>query len=121
MAASREGSSSAGWPGAATEQHATRLAPTPNPHALLALSQAEGSQRGTSSAQGSQKAAPGKVVRRPEVVDDFLRNFFAKAGLSRTAEAFEAEWCVEWVCGRAWGGWGAGAPEAQPSGALVAA
>lgn len=36
--------------------------------------------------------APGSVTKRPEVMDDFLRNFFVKMGLSRTCEAFEAEW-----------------------------
>lgn len=35
---------------------------------------------------------PGQVVRRPEVIDDFVRNFFVRMGLSRTAEVFEAEW-----------------------------
>ncbi len=27
---------------------------------------------------------PGTVVRRPEVMDDFLRNFFVKMGLARS-------------------------------------
>ncbi len=35
---------------------------------------------------------PGQVVKKPEVIDDFLRNFFVKMGLSRTCEAFESEW-----------------------------
>ncbi len=35
---------------------------------------------------------PGQVVKKPEVIDDFLRNFFIKMGLSRTCEIFEAEW-----------------------------
>lgn len=35
---------------------------------------------------------PGQVTRKPEVMDDFLRNFFVKMGLARTCEAFEAEW-----------------------------
>lgn len=35
---------------------------------------------------------PGAVTRRPEVMDDFLRNFFVKMGLGRTSEVFEAEW-----------------------------
>ncbi|GFR41830.1 hypothetical protein Agub_g2605 [Astrephomene gubernaculifera] len=35
---------------------------------------------------------PGQVVKKPEVIDDFLRNFFIKMGLSRTCECFEAEW-----------------------------
>lgn len=32
------------------------------------------------------------MVRLPEVVDDFIRNFFVRTGLTRTSEAFEAEW-----------------------------
>ncbi|KAF8055753.1 PF20 [Scenedesmus sp. PABB004] len=43
---------------------------------------------------------PGGVVRRPEVVDDFVRNWCAKMGLSRTAEAFEAEWYEAKATGR---------------------
>ncbi|KXZ47989.1 hypothetical protein GPECTOR_31g352 [Gonium pectorale] len=35
---------------------------------------------------------PGQVVKKPEVIDDFLRNFFIKMGLSRTCDCFEAEW-----------------------------
>lgn len=35
---------------------------------------------------------PGRVTRKPEVMDDFLRNFFVKMGLARTCETFEAEW-----------------------------
>lgn len=32
------------------------------------------------------------ITKIPEVVDDFLRNFLRKAGLSRTLRNFEAEW-----------------------------
>lgn len=32
------------------------------------------------------------IVNIPEVVDDFLRNFLRRAGLSRTVMVFEAEW-----------------------------
>ncbi|EFJ47004.1 hypothetical protein VOLCADRAFT_109152 [Volvox carteri f. nagariensis] len=39
-----------------------------------------------------QEVQPGQVVKKPEVIDDFLRNFFIKMGLSRTCECFEAEW-----------------------------
>ncbi|KAJ9532037.1 flagellar WD repeat-containing protein Pf20 [Haematococcus lacustris] len=35
---------------------------------------------------------PGAVTKKPEVMDDFLRNFFVKMGLTHTCEAFEAEW-----------------------------
>jgi len=38
------------------------------------------------------EAQPGQVTRKPEVMDDFLRNFFVKMGLARTCETFEAEW-----------------------------
>ncbi len=44
----------------------------------------------TSRAQ--EEVKPGQVTRKPEVMDDFLRNFFVKMGLARTCEAFEAEW-----------------------------
>ncbi|KAI8471064.1 MAG: flagellar WD repeat-containing protein Pf20 [Monoraphidium minutum] len=47
---------------------------------------------GSAAAAKAAAAAPGTVTRRPEVIDDFIRNFCAKAGLARTAEAFEAEW-----------------------------
>jgi hypothetical protein len=49
---------------------------------------------GSGSAAAGIKPAtpPGQVVRRPEVIDDFVRNFFVRMGLSRTAEVFEAEW-----------------------------
>ena len=43
----------------------------------------------TSSAE---EVLPGQVTRKPEVMDDFLRNFFVKMGLARTCEAFETEW-----------------------------
>lgn len=32
------------------------------------------------------------ITKIPEVVDDFLRNFLRRAGLSRTLRSFEAEW-----------------------------
>lgn len=35
---------------------------------------------------------PGQVTRRPEVIDDFIRNFLVKMGLKQTCETFEAEW-----------------------------
>eukprot|EP00877_Chromochloris_zofingiensis_P005699 jgi/Chrzof1/1512/Cz10g10170.t1 len=44
------------------------------------------------SAKPKPAAPPGQVTRRPEVIDDFIRNFCVKMGLSRTAEVFEAEW-----------------------------
>ena len=34
----------------------------------------------------------GQVTQRPEVVDDFIRNFLVKMGLSKTLEMFETEW-----------------------------
>eukprot|EP00798_Chlamydomonas_sp_ICE-L_P032320 gene32320-16891_t len=49
-------------------------------------------QGGTAKAAANAPPVPGQVSKRPEVVDDFLRNFFVKMGLSRTCEAFEAEW-----------------------------
>lgn len=38
-------------------------------------------------------AAPqGNVTRHPEVIDDFIRNFFVRHGLVKTGEMFETEW-----------------------------
>lgn len=42
----------------------------------------------------------GAAMRRPEVADDFVRNFLARAGLARAAEAFEAEWYAAKAAGR---------------------
>uniref|UniRef100_A0A7S0QW16 Uncharacterized protein n=2 Tax=Pyramimonas obovata TaxID=1411642 RepID=A0A7S0QW16_9CHLO len=36
--------------------------------------------------------APGAVTKRPEVVDDFVRNFLLKMNMTRTLESFETEW-----------------------------
>lgn len=46
----------------------------------------------SSTSQYKPATPPGQVVRRPEVIDDFIRNFYVKMGLTRTAEVFEAEW-----------------------------
>ena len=50
------------------------------------------SQNATSATTSAPEAQPGQVTRKPEVMDDFLRNFFVKMGLARTCETFEAEW-----------------------------
>ena len=34
----------------------------------------------------------GQVTQKPEVVDDFIRNFLVKMGLLKTLEMFETEW-----------------------------
>lgn len=41
---------------------------------------------------GPVQPVPGTVTKQPEVIDDFMRNFFVKMGLTRTCEAFESEW-----------------------------
>ena len=41
---------------------------------------------------GEEVAQTGEVTRRPEVVDDFIRNYLVKMGLTKTLECFEAEW-----------------------------
>ncbi|DBB14165.1 TPA: hypothetical protein ACH3X3_001114 [Trebouxia sp. C0006] len=43
----------------------------------------------------------GQVTQRPEVVDDFIRNFLVKMGLSKTLEMFETEWYEMKATGRA--------------------
>ncbi|TMS07935.1 Sperm-associated antigen 16 protein [Larimichthys crocea] len=48
-----------------------------------------------SSTAARKKTAPSKqniIPHIPEVVDDFLRNFLRRAGLTRTLNSFEAEW-----------------------------
>lgn len=58
-------------------------------------------QSGAAAKTGPYSAtAPGAVTKRPEVIDDFLRNFFVKMGLSRTCEAFETEWYEMKATGR---------------------
>lgn len=32
------------------------------------------------------------TLQPPEVVEDFVRNFLVKMGMTRTAECFQAEW-----------------------------
>lgn len=47
----------------------------------------------SSRAAGGRGAFLQQVISKiPEVVDDFLRNFLRKAGLTRTLKSFEAEW-----------------------------
>ncbi|MEW5317599.1 MAG: hypothetical protein WDW38_008884 [Sanguina aurantia] len=55
---------------------------------------------GGAGSQPLAAIAPGAVTRRPEVIDDFLRNFFVKMGLARTCEAFETEWYEMKATGR---------------------
>jgi hypothetical protein len=57
-------------------------------------------QPASSSLPKTPEIQPGQVTKKPEVIDDFLRNFFAKMALSRTAEAFEAEWYEAKATGR---------------------
>ena len=33
-----------------------------------------------------------KVVQRQEMIDDFIRNFFLKRGMTRSLETFQREW-----------------------------
>jgi len=42
--------------------------------------------------EAEEGPVPGTVVRQPEVLDDFLRNFLVKMGMQKTLETFEAEW-----------------------------
>ena len=45
-----------------------------------------------SSAVREVEPQVGEVTQRPEVVDDFIRNFLVKMGLTKTLEMFETEW-----------------------------
>ena len=47
-----------------------------------------------------ESKAPGEVTRRPEVIDDFFRNFLVKMNLTRTLESFETEWYEMKATGR---------------------
>ena len=38
------------------------------------------------------------LVQKPEVVDDFVRNFLVRMGMSRTLDCFQTEWLVVCVC-----------------------
>lgn len=40
----------------------------------------------------SESLPKASVTQRPEVVDDFVRNFLVKMGLSRTLDCFQTEW-----------------------------
>ncbi|KAG1667418.1 hypothetical protein FOA52_004835 [Chlamydomonas sp. UWO 241] len=65
--------------------------------------------KNSAPAKGSVPSAraatpPGTTSKKPEVMDDFLRNFFVQMGLSRTCEAFEAEWYELKATGRLDGG-----------------
>lgn len=42
--------------------------------------------------EASDEEIPGEVSRRPEVIDDFFRNFLVKMNLTHTLEMFETEW-----------------------------
>ena len=45
-----------------------------------------------------QELKVGEVSRRPELVDDFIRNFLVRMGLSKTLELFETEWYAQQPC-----------------------
>ncbi|GMH45200.1 hypothetical protein BSKO_13157 [Bryopsis sp. KO-2023] len=53
-----------------------------------------------STAEGANEEATCQVTRRPEVVDDFIRNFCVKMGLEETLNTFEAEWYEMKATGR---------------------
>lgn len=60
-----------------------------------AMRSLQGEKKGEEGAEGEDIPAgpqPGEVTRRPEVVDDFIRNFLLKMKMSRSLEAFETEW-----------------------------
>lgn len=40
----------------------------------------------------SSPPPPGGIVRKPEVIDDFIRNLCIRMGLTRTREVFDDEW-----------------------------
>jgi hypothetical protein len=44
--------------------------------------------------QGATNEPHATIEKRPEVIDDFIRNFCMRCGLTQTLECFENEWCV---------------------------
>eukprot|EP00057_Strongylocentrotus_purpuratus_P034520 XP_795557.3 PREDICTED: sperm-associated antigen 16 protein [Strongylocentrotus purpuratus] len=44
------------------------------------------------AAKRKEGLIPPPVTQRPEVVDDFVRNFLVKMGMSRTLDCFQTEW-----------------------------
>ena len=49
---------------------------------------------GKAESASKQELKVGEVSRRPELVDDFIRNFLVRMSLSKTLELFETEWCA---------------------------
>ncbi|KAK9820575.1 hypothetical protein WJX72_011797 [[Myrmecia] bisecta] len=49
---------------------------------------------------GTPRVPAGQVTKRPEVVDDFIRNFLVKMNLNKTLEMFETEWYELKVTGK---------------------
>lgn len=60
--------------------------------AFCADSSCCGAQPAQTSAVHDVEPRLGEVTQRPEVVDDFIRNFLIKMGLTKTLEMFETEW-----------------------------
>ena len=50
--------------------------------------------------EAAEQKEPGAVTRRPEVIDDFFRNFLVKMSLTHTLETFETEWYEMKATGR---------------------
>ena len=43
---------------------------------------------------GRDAGTKGTVTQRPEVVDDFVRNFLVRMGLHKSLDCFQTEWYV---------------------------
>ncbi|XP_053326817.1 sperm-associated antigen 16 protein isoform X2 [Spea bombifrons] len=59
---------------------------------FLRVEQAAQEQSEDTRSQTSPLIAPRPISQRPEVVDDFLRNFLIKMGMMKTLECFQTEW-----------------------------
>eukprot|EP00294_Goniomonas_avonlea_P016044 CAMPEP_0114561352 /NCGR_PEP_ID=MMETSP0114-20121206/11957_1 /TAXON_ID=31324 /ORGANISM="Goniomonas sp, Strain m" /LENGTH=606 /DNA_ID=CAMNT_0001746979 /DNA_START=71 /DNA_END=1888 /DNA_ORIENTATION=- len=49
-------------------------------------------EKATEDAKSRARAVEPAVQKRHEVIDDFIRNFFLKMGLSKSLETFQTEW-----------------------------
>eukprot|EP00891_Asterochloris_glomerata_P000503 jgi/Astpho2/503/e_gw1.00011.36.1_t len=72
-------------------------------HSLQTLTAQVSLGRGSILPASRQELKVGEVSRRPELVDDFIRNFLVRMGLSKTLELFETEWYELKATGR-WSG-----------------
>lgn len=62
--------------------------------------EAQEGQRQERIVEGEEELGPGEVKRRPEDVDDFVRNFLMRMGMEKTLDQFDTEWYELKVTGK---------------------